>query len=127
MEHPGSITIPDFNCRMELPSSVRIGASYYMVRKEHMNEDMGNCDHTHYIIRISDDMSRENTTSTFTHEILHAMANEYNANVSHKAEEAMVRAIENGLKGFAKDHNALFHKLIDELAQQPVDSSEGSE
>jgi hypothetical protein len=55
------------------------------------------------------------------------MASEYNANIPSRAEESMVRSIENGLKGFAKDHNALFHKLIDELAQQPVDSSEGSE
>jgi hypothetical protein len=112
---------------MELPKSIRVGASYYEVRKERMSEDMGNCDHSHFIIRISNDLSRENTVSTFLHEVLHAMASEYNANIPSRAEESMVRSIENGLKGFAKDHNALLHTLIDELAQQPVDSNNSSE
>ena len=96
---------------MILPHKVRIGPSYYSVAVECMEDDGGsNANSLH--IKISDKLTDEKKASTFLHEIIHCIFEEYNVRLKDKKEEQVILAVEAGLCSFAKDNQEAFLEIV---------------
>lgn len=104
--------------KVNLPSKIRIGPSTYSLSVEPLSDLLGKCDGDKNYIKIADDLAGAKKASTVIHELLHAIIHEYNIEMSEKMEERVVRAIEAGLFGFARDHKKLFIELIKEMGKE---------
>lgn len=101
---------------MKLPKKIRIGPSYYSVIVEPLEGNLGLCYGDKGIIKIHDELTGEKKAATVLHEIIHGIIYEGNVEgLSEKMEERVVRAIESGLCGFAKDNQKLFIELVKEM------------
>lgn len=82
----------------DIPSVVNVLGQPYRIVREKI-EDFGGCDSDAKIITIRKGLRSENRQKTLLHETLHAVLAEsgHAFQMGEGAEEAVVRAIENGL------------------------------
>ena len=99
---------------MKFPPKIRIVSSWYTLSKEKMEDD-GKSNFNDSYIKINESLNDEKQARACNHEITHMILDEFHIDLPEKMEERVIRAIEYGQAGFAKDHQKLYQQLVKEM------------